>query len=138
MSVTVTARMGSVLNATVERDRPDEFWWVEWIEGMPLEPARISFRGNRPHGILEIGSDYEQELSEREVRLVEQVMPAGRTCVTNAEPTDAQVVAFGDAFYGDLTQWGNSERQRNGIADGVRRGLRAALAVGASGNSAGA
>ncbi|ACB24646.1 MULTISPECIES: hypothetical protein [Methylobacterium] len=54
------------------------------------------------------------------------------------EPTDAQVVAFGDAFYGDLTQWGYSERQRNGIADGVRRGLRAALAIGLSGNPAGA
>ncbi|WP_147018185.1 hypothetical protein [Methylorubrum extorquens] len=52
------------------------------------------------------------------------------------EPTDAQVEAFGDAFFGELTQWGYSERQRNGIADGVRRGLRAALAIGVSGNPA--
>lgn len=54
------------------------------------------------------------------------------------EPTDAQVAAFVDAFYGDLTQWGHSKRQRNGIADGVRQGLRAALAIGLSGNPAGA
>ncbi|TXM92632.1 hypothetical protein [Methylobacterium sp. WL116] len=49
---------------------------------------------------------------------------------TGPEPTDAQVVAFGDAFYGNLTQWGYSERQRNGLAEDVRRGLRAALALG--------
>lgn len=47
-----------------------------------------------------------------------------------AEPTDTQVEAFGNAFYGDFTQWRYSKRQQNGIADGVRRGLRAAFAVG--------
>jgi hypothetical protein len=46
------------------------------------------------------------------------------------EPTDAQVQAFGDAFFGDLTQWGYSVRQVNGIEADVRRGLRAALAAG--------
>lgn len=58
-------------------NRPDEFWWVEWCEGMPLEPARISFRGVQPHGILEIGSDYEQDLADREVRLVAPVPAYG-------------------------------------------------------------
>lgn len=48
------------------------------------------------------------------------------------EPTDAQVKAFGDAYFGNLTQWGYSQRQINGLEDDVRRGLRAALAVGAA------
>ncbi|TXN07498.1 hypothetical protein FV222_02210 [Methylobacterium sp. WL103] len=59
-------------------NRPDEFWWVETCEGMPLEPASISFQGDEPYGITEIGSDYEQPLSRRDVRLVERVVPSGR------------------------------------------------------------
>lgn len=38
-------------------NRPDEFWWAEWCEDMPLEPARISFEGDAPAWILQLGDD---------------------------------------------------------------------------------
>lgn len=57
------------------RERRVEYWWIEWAEGMPLEPARIEYRDGRPPQITEIGSDYAQDLAERGVRLVERVQP---------------------------------------------------------------
>jgi hypothetical protein len=35
----------------------DEFWWVEWCEGMPLEAARIEFEGDTPAKIQQLGDD---------------------------------------------------------------------------------
>ena len=57
--------------------RRTEYWWVEWCEGMPPEPARISFDGDTPATIEEIGG-CAQPLAERGVRLIERVLPAGR------------------------------------------------------------
>lgn len=37
--------------------RPNEYWWVEWCEGMPLEPARIEFKGDTPAKIQQLGDD---------------------------------------------------------------------------------
>ncbi|QEE39811.1 MULTISPECIES: hypothetical protein [unclassified Methylobacterium] len=58
-------------------NKPSEFWWVEWCEGMPPEPARIGFEGDSPANIEEIGG-YTQPLRDRTVRLIERVLPAGR------------------------------------------------------------
>ncbi|SFU50241.1 MULTISPECIES: hypothetical protein [unclassified Methylobacterium] len=55
-------------------ERPDEYWWVEWAEGM-FEPARIEYPDGRPPQISEIGSDYAMDLAERGVRLVAPVVP---------------------------------------------------------------
>lgn len=41
--------------------------------------------------------------------------------------TDAMVRAFGDAFYGDLTQWGYGTRARAEIERDVKAALAAAL-----------
>jgi hypothetical protein len=43
------------------------------MEGMPPEPALISFRGDEPHGIMEIGSNYVQDLADRDVRLLARI-----------------------------------------------------------------
>jgi hypothetical protein len=54
-----------------------EYWWVEWCEGMPPEPARIGFEYDVPATIEELGG-YTQPLADRDVRLIERVLPAGR------------------------------------------------------------
>ncbi|BAQ49449.1 hypothetical protein [Methylobacterium aquaticum] len=61
-----------------------EYWWVEWCEGMPPEPARIGFEGDTPTTIEEIGG-YTQPLADREVRLIERVLPAGRAAAVVAK-----------------------------------------------------
>lgn len=63
--------------------RRTEYWWGEWCEGMPPEPARIGFEGDTPATIEEIGG-YEQDLEARGVRLIERVLPAGRAAAVEA------------------------------------------------------
>ncbi|KQO91648.1 protein of unknown function [Methylorubrum extorquens] len=60
-------------------NRPAEFWWVEWCEGMPLEPARISFLGEEPTWIDQLGGDAGERLDETGTRLVERILPPGVT-----------------------------------------------------------
>lgn len=64
-----------------------EYWWVEWCEGMPPEPARIGFEGDTPTTIEEIGG-YTQPLRDRDVRLIERVLPAGRAAAAVKTPGD--------------------------------------------------
>lgn len=60
-------------------NKPDEYWWIEWCEGMPLQPACISFEGDTPAKIQQLGDDsWGTPLEEvPHIRLVEGVVPAG-------------------------------------------------------------
>lgn len=61
MTITVTASYGGFRRLAPEPapppNRPDEYWWIQWDEGMPLEPARIEFKGDTPAKIQQLGDD---------------------------------------------------------------------------------
>ncbi|WP_147938237.1 hypothetical protein [Methylobacterium sp. WL64] len=38
-------------------NRPDEHWWIRTDEGMPLEPACVTFEGDTPAKVQLIGDD---------------------------------------------------------------------------------
>ena len=81
MSIRVTATMGGIRPLpsppTPPANRPDEFWWIEWSEGMPLQPACISFDGDVPAKVQQLGDDSwgGTPISETDVRLVAPVIP---------------------------------------------------------------
>jgi hypothetical protein len=60
--------------------KPDEYWWIEWCEGMPLQPACISFEGDTPAKIQQLGDDsWGTPLADvPHIRLVERILPPGR------------------------------------------------------------
>lgn len=60
-------------------NRPDEYWWIEWCEGMPLQPACLSFEGDTPAKIQQLGDDsWGTPLEEvPHIKLVERIAPVG-------------------------------------------------------------
>ena len=38
-------------------NRPDEHWWIRTDEGMPLEPACVTFEGDAPARLQRLGDD---------------------------------------------------------------------------------
>lgn len=72
-------------------NKADEYWWIEWCEGMPLQPACISFEGDTPAKVQQLGDDsWGTPLEEvPHIRLVAPV-PAyapGQVVITHEEFT---------------------------------------------------
>lgn len=87
MTITVTASYGGFRRLVPQPasphappvNRPDEYWWIQWNEDMPLEPACISFKGDTPAKIQQLGDDsWGPPLEEvPHIKLVERVAPIG-------------------------------------------------------------
>ncbi|TXN21796.1 hypothetical protein [Methylobacterium sp. WL19] len=86
MTILITATLGSFRLQPWEPasppppppvNKPDEFWWIEWDEGMPLQPACVSFEGDVPDKVQQLGDDSwgGTPISESNVRLVAPVIP---------------------------------------------------------------